>query len=200
MYLVESVWRVFLASRHLQELDAGALPSNHWLKDPVLGGGRMVGEGCHFIDLMSFLVGDHALVSIQADCTERSAGLAENFVVQLKFADGSVGQLLYTANGCGGMGKERLELFAGGVSALLDDYRTAEIHGVEARPQKLSGRGKGHAEEIAALLAAVRSGGPSPIDLDVLLGVSRATFAAHRCLARDSGQEDLRIQPAVGNA
>jgi len=159
-------------------VNAGALPPGHWLNDPEVGGGRIVGEGCHFVDLLGYLTGDAAIVSLEARCAGRPSGPAEDVVVQLGFADGSVGQLVYTAKGDSSLGKERVEAHAGGVSAVLDDFRSLTVHR-GARRRKHAGGGKGHAEEIAALLAAIRAGGPPPIAIRSLAGTTRATFRVH---------------------
>jgi predicted dehydrogenase len=160
-------------------VNAGALPPGHWLNDPQVGGGRMVGEGCHFVDLLSYLAGDAPLTDVRARSVGRPRGATEDAVVELTFADGSVGQILYTARGAVGLGKERLEVHAGGLSAVVEDFNTGAIWRGPKRTA-LGSRGKGHAEEIAALLAAVRAGGPQPIALDTLLAVTRATFAVNR--------------------
>src|SRR5262245_32594912 len=163
-------------------VNAGPLGAGHWLNDPRVGGGRLVGEACHFFDLLSFLAGDPGIVDVTARSAGRSQGPPEDFAVQLGFADGSAGQILYTSRGNPSLPKERLEAHAGGASAVLDDFRSLEIH--TGRRVRRSGRGgKGHAEEMDALLRAVRSGGPSPIPLRTLLEVTRATFRAQAALA-----------------
>jgi polar amino acid transport system substrate-binding protein len=164
-------------------VNAGALPPGHWTTDPEIGGGRIVGEGCHFVDLLSFLTGDAEIVAVHAACAGRPRALTEDAAITLEFADGSVGQILYTAQGAPGLAKERVEAHAGGVSAVLDDYRECTlVRGSRSLPAKPAG--KGHVQEIAALLEAVRSGGPSPVPLGVLAGITRATFRAHEALRR----------------
>jgi predicted dehydrogenase/threonine dehydrogenase-like Zn-dependent dehydrogenase len=169
-------------------INAGPLPAGHWVNDPDQGGGRMIGEGCHFVDLLSFLTGDREIEDVQARCAGRPRGTAEDLAVQVSFADGSVGQILYTARGSGRLGKERLEAHAGGVSAVIDDYHSCTIH-KGSRSTKVKKPGKGHAEEVSALIEAVRRGGPSPIPLDVLARVTRATFDVQRLLAAPGAPE-----------
>jgi predicted dehydrogenase len=166
-------------------VNAGTLPPGHWLNDPVVGGGRIVGEGCHFVDFLAFLTGDAAIDSVEARCAGRPRGLAEDVVIQLGFSDGSVGQILYTAKGDPSLGKERVEAHAGGSSVVLDDFRSVEIVSGGKR-RKISAGGKGHAEEIAALLAAVKAGGPSPISPASLFATTRATLFVHEAIARDA--------------
>jgi len=113
----------------------------------------------------------------------RPRGPAEDVVIQLGFSDGSVGQILYTAKGDPALGKERVEAHAGGVSVVLDDFRSVEIVSGGKRRKTATG-GKGHAEEIAALVAAVKVGGPSPIPPRSLFSTTRATFRVHEAIAR----------------
>jgi predicted dehydrogenase len=163
-------------------VNAGPLPLGHWLNDPVVGGGRIIGEGCHFVDFLAFLTGDAAIDSVEARCAGRPRGPAEDVVIQLGFADGSVGQILYTAKGDPTLGKERVEAHAGGASVVLEDFRSVEIVSGSKRRKSASG-GKGHAEEVAALLAAVKSGGPSPISPTSLFATTRATLRVHDAIA-----------------
>jgi len=166
-------------------VNAGALPPGHWLNDPETGGGRIIGEGCHFIDLLSSLTGDAAIASVQALSAGRPRGPAEDAVIQIGFEDGSVGQILYTAKGDPGLGKERIEAHAGGASGVIDDFRTGTVRrGGKSSP--LGPAGKGHREEIDALLAAVRGETPPPIALSTMVAVTRATFRVHASIVAGS--------------
>jgi predicted dehydrogenase len=176
-------------------VNAGALPHGHWLNDPLVGGGRFVGEGCHFVDFLSHVTGDPGIVSIQAECAGRRRGPTEDLVVQIAFADGSLGQILYTAKGEATLGKERFEGHAGGVSAVIDDYRECRIY--RARTiTRVKPPGKGHPEEIATLVEAARKGGPSPIPLATLVEVTRATLDGNRALV--AGDNEARAQSDSG--
>jgi len=167
-------------------VNAGALPPGHWLNDPAVGGGRIIGEGCHFVDFLSFLTCDAAIESVEARCAGRPRGPAEDVVIQLGFSNGSVGQILYTAKGDPALGKERVEAHAGGASVVLDDFRSVEIVSGGKRSKTTTG-GKGHAEEIAALIAAVKAGGPSPISRESLFATTRATLRVHDAIAKADG-------------
>lgn len=158
-------------------VNAEGLPAGHWLNDPEVGGGRMIGEGCHYVDLLSCLAGDPGIASVRAAPAGSGRGPSEDLAVQIEFRDGSAGQILYTSRGSRRLGKERVEVHAGGVSAVLDDFSSCTIYRA-SRAERVRTAGKGHAEEIAALVAAVRDGLDSPIPLRVLLEVTRATFAA----------------------
>ena len=156
-------------------VNAGALPPGHWLNDPEVGGGRIVGEACHFIDLMSYLTGDAAIASVQAASVGRSRDAAEDFSAVISFADGSVGQLLYTSKGSPLQPKELLEVHGAAASATVIDYRTCTIS-EGGRNRSIGGSGKGHVEEMWLLNALVRNSERKSQSVTQPLGVSRATF------------------------
>jgi predicted dehydrogenase len=163
-------------------VNAGPLPSGHWLLDPEVGGGRIIGEGCHFVDFLSFLAGDADISSVEARCAGRPRGRAEDVVIQLGYADGSVAQILYTAKGDPALGKERVEAHAGGVSTVLEDFQSLTTVSGGKRRKETTG-GKGHREEINALLGALATGGTPPIPLASLVATTRATFRVHDAIA-----------------
>jgi predicted dehydrogenase len=176
--------------------NAGYIPSTSWVHDPVEGGGRLIGEGCHFIDLALFLVGSPAVwvETVALGGTDPAASLQDNFVVTLSCADGSVASVLYTAKGSPRSGKERVEMFAGGRTGVIDDFRSAEVHW--RRRDRWKGRqDKGHRAGLEAFVAAYRENGPSPISLDALEHGARVTLRAaeslraRRTLAIEAGAE-----------
>jgi predicted dehydrogenase/threonine dehydrogenase-like Zn-dependent dehydrogenase len=168
--------------------NAGYIPPDSWVHDPVEGGGRLLGEGCHFIDLALFLAGSPAVrvetVALAGD--DPAAALQDNFVVTMQCADGSVASVLYTAKGSPRSGKERVEMFAGGRSALIDDFRLAEVQG-RKRERWKGKQDKGHHAELTAFVAAVRHGGTSPIPLEELEHSSRVTILALESLRAGQG-------------
>lgn len=155
-------------------INAGSLPANHWTVDPGVGGGRIVGEGCHFIDLLSYLVGAPIVDGRATFLRATGRALADVASLQLRFADGSVGTVHYFANGSKDVPKERLEVFCGGGVLQLDNFRDMRSFGWPGfTRQKLIRQDKGHAAEMHALVAAVRAGGPSPIPWDEAVSASR---------------------------
>ena len=108
-------------------VNAGPLPPEHWLLHPVEGGGRLLGEGVHFFDMLRYLAGAEPVRLTSASPRGRARDEA---AIAIEFANGSVGSLVYTGSGGSGPGKERLEVFAGGASFVLDDYRCLEVHGL----------------------------------------------------------------------
>jgi predicted dehydrogenase/threonine dehydrogenase-like Zn-dependent dehydrogenase len=155
-------------------VNAGALPRDHWTRDRQIGGGRIVGEACHFIDLLRYLAGSP--IASKGRIGRDDAG--DTVTLNLTFEDGSIGTVHYFANGSRAFAKERLEVFADGRVLQLDNFRTLKRFGVRGfRRSALWGQDKGHQACAAAFLTAVRSGGPSPIPFEEIVEVSRAAIA-----------------------
>jgi len=166
-------------------VNAGPIPLNHWLHDPAQGGGRIIGEACHFVDFLTFLAGA-APVSVSAQALpDTGVYRQDNVFITLTFPDGSLGNITYLANGDKSFPKERLEVFCGGKVALLDDFRRLElVHDGKRRVSQLRlGQDKGHQAAWTAFLQAIRQGGSAPIPYSHLYGVTRATFATLEALA-----------------
>ncbi len=166
-------------------INAGFIPGDHWIHDPAEGGGRIRGEVCHFVDLLQFLAGAppvrvHA-ESIAGDDRYRGD---DNVAISLRFADGSLGSVVYTALGDSRYPKERLEVFGEGRLAVLDDFRTLErVRGGRIQKDRSANQDKGFAEEMRRFLAAVREGGPMPIPFEQSAATTRACLAALASLA-----------------
>jgi predicted dehydrogenase len=162
-------------------VNAGRLPRSHWTHDPEVGGGRVVGEACHFVDFLS-LLGGGSPTSVSASAVGGGSELREdNLTATLRYASGSLGVLTYTALGDPSLAKERVEVMGEAGAAILDDFRTLRLHR-NGEEQRIDGqRNKGHAEEIATFLRACRSG-RQPWPIEDMLGVTRATFDIRRAL------------------
>lgn len=162
-------------------MNAGAIPADHWTQDQATGGGRIIGEACHHIDLMRFLVGA-PIVSMSArrmgdnhavEITEDKA------VLTLGFADGSFGTIHYLANGGASFPKERVEIFTAGRTLQLDNFlRLRGYNWRGFRNQKSWRQDKGQEACAAAFLSAISNGGPAPIPFDELEEVARITIEA----------------------
>jgi predicted dehydrogenase len=168
----------------LYRVNAGAVPRNNWCQDPRLGGGRLVGEGCHFIDLLQYF---SSAPPVRVHCEAMAdAGLynGDNVFITVTFADGSVGSVIYLACNDRGLPKERFEVSSGGTSVVLDDFRVLELArgGSVSRRKSRMGQDKGHAAQVRAVVDALREGRPAPIPADELLGSTLATLAAKRAL------------------
>ena len=162
-------------------VNAGPLPPTHWLNDPAVGGGRIIGEACHFIDFMSFLTGDSPIVSVEARTTDRFLPTAQNVAATIGFKCGSVGLLLYASGGSSRLGKESIEVHGGGASATIEDFRICRLYRGRTMSH-LPGSGKGHVEALTALLRAAREKGAAPVATATIAGVTRATFAIQAAL------------------
>lgn len=156
-------------------VNAGAIPSDHWTQDPSVGGGRIVGEACHFIDLARYLV-DSPITDSKAFPIHGGDGRQGDCVtIQLSFADGSTATVHYLANGSKNFPKERIEVFAGGKVVTCDNFRRSrEIGG--KRKLKTRSQDKGHQAELRAFVSAIREGGEWPIPLKEMLEVSRVAI------------------------
>jgi len=178
----------FLAGRneplHMHyRFNAGAIPLNHWTQDP-LQGGRIIGEACHCVDLLTFLAGALPLSVSAHALPDHGKYRQDNVSMTFTFPDGSLGVVEYLANGDRSYPKERLEVFCGGAIAVLDDFRTLELVRAGARRRVKKAQDKGWRDEWIAFADAIRRGGPPPIPYAQLIGVTRLTFAALESLRR----------------
>jgi len=165
----------------IMTVNAGDIPPDHWTQDKEVGGGRIIGEACHFIDLLRHLAGaeitDHSVVVLG-----RHPALAvrdDKVSITLTFADGSVGTVHYLANGHKGFPKERLEVFAAGRVLQLDNFRSLRGWGWKGFSRmKLWRQDKGTQTCIENFVAAVKEGSKAPISLDEVLEVSKVSIEA----------------------
>ena len=160
-------------------VNAGYIPRTHWTQDPKEGGGRIIGEVCHFVDLLQFLSGSAPVKIFAEPITASATSLPDDdsVAITLKFADGSLGIITYLANGDASMPKERLEVTSTGRSAVLDNFQLLTLYQQgKQRTFKLRTVDKGHHSEVTAFLSAVRDGASSPIPFESLVTTSRVTF------------------------
>ncbi|HEX6507528.1 MAG TPA: bi-domain-containing oxidoreductase [Chloroflexota bacterium] len=170
----------------LCRVNAGPIPADHWTQDPATGGGRIIGEACHFVDLLQFLIGA-APTQVSAMAAGTDTGIvADEVVITLTFEDGSAGTIVYTAGGDRSFGKERLEILGDGRVAVLDDYRSLELvrNGKRRRRHERLRPDKGHRGEWEAFVGAARTGAPTPISIPDIVSAHLATFAAVESLQR----------------
>ena len=163
----------------LMTMNAGAIPANHWTQDNVVGGGRIVGEACHFIDLMRFLAGS-PIVSIQVRRMGESPGVAvteDKASITLGFENGSFGTIMYLANGAASYPKERIEVFAAGRVLQLDNFRSMKGYGWPGfNKMNLWKQDKGQNGCAAAFLRSIELGEVSPIPYDEIIEVARVSL------------------------
>jgi predicted dehydrogenase len=160
--------------------NAGPVPQDHWTQDLAEGGGRLIGEACHALDLASYLLGAQ-IVRVYAEAVSPGGSVGagdDQTVIVARFNNGSVASIGYFAGGDKGFPKERIEVFGGGKVAVIDDFKTVTLseHG-RVRTQKIAGHDKGHRAELESFISAVRAGGSPPIPYLELLHVSWAALA-----------------------
>lgn len=175
----------------LLRVNAGQLPAESWQRASEEGGGRILGELCHFVDLARFLIGA-PILTVHADAARPSRSLCEDLTATLRFGDGSLATIVYSALGDTAYSKERFEAFVAGTVVALDNFRTLEVASaghVRRRVARI-GQDKGHKAEVAAFIAAVIEGGPPPVPEDELVETSLATIAVLESL-RDGATTSL---------
>lgn len=163
----------------IMTMNAGAIPVEHWTQDPAVGGGRIIGEACHFVDLMRFLA-DSEIVSVDCRCmgdTPDKGVTEDKAAITLGFADGSFGTIHYLANGAASFPKERVEVFVAGRVLQLDNFRKLKGFGWPGFNKfNLWRQDKGQNGCAAAFLASIEQGFDAPISADELFEVARVTI------------------------
>ncbi len=156
-------------------VNAGSIPADNWIQDGDIGGGRIIGEACHFIDYMVFLCGSMP-TRVFASSLPDPQGLNDTVTINLEFANGSVGSIIYLANGNKGLPKEYIEVHANGMSAVLSDYRELKIYG-SGKPEKkkLGSQNKGQKVMVENFVNSLKGGEPL-IPVDEVFAVTRATL------------------------
>lgn len=165
----------------LYRMNAGYVPMDSWLQTEE-GAGRNIGEACHIYDLFLYLL-DSRVVDVRADAIIPRTShhtRSDNFSATLTFEDGSVATLVYTALGHRTLGKERLEVFVDGKSAVLDDYRELQWHGIEEPGLRTKSAEKGHMQELEAFAKAIRGEAEWPIPLRQQIEAMRISFEVEK--------------------
>lgn len=165
-------------------INAGYLPPSHWLNDALVGGGRLIGEVCHFIDFLTFLTGQPILQVRASGLPDMGKYSNDNLSLQLDFQDGSIGTIAYLANGNKSHAKEYVEVFCEGRIGILDDFRLLTLVGEDSKRTYRSRfrQDKGHQAAWENFTAVIQEGKPEPIPYTELLRVSYATLACQESL------------------
>jgi predicted dehydrogenase/threonine dehydrogenase-like Zn-dependent dehydrogenase len=169
-------------------VNAGVLPADHWVHDPEVGGGRILGEACHFVDLLSFLAGSFPVEVYSRPLSNPGQYSDDNILISLRFADGSEGSIHYLANGDRSFSKERIEVFGGGAAAVLEDFRRLHLSRSGRRSSRRAywRQDKGHRAEWQAFSNCLRGPAPEPIPFDSIVATTLATLSILK--SRSSGQ------------
>jgi predicted dehydrogenase len=168
-------------------INSGTIVADHWVHDKAIGGGRIIGEVCHFIDLVSFLSGSK-ISSISANEMVNANNLRDTLVINLKMQNGSIASISYFSNGSKELSKEYLEVFSNGQSFILNDFKSLTIHGKSSKTINLSNQDKGHKEEVKQFLDAIKKGLPCPISFDETYNAMRSTFKVVESIAKNGEQ------------
>jgi len=161
-------------------VNAGAIPGTHWTQDAEVGGGRIIGEGCHFVDYLQALCGGRVVSVHAAAIAEHGSGITQDqAILSLKFSDGSVGTIVYAAGGDTALAKERCEVFGDGKSIVMDDFARSEFYaGGKRTVFKTSGRDKGFDAQMKAFCASLTNAEAEGMAFDDILSVTRTCLAA----------------------
>lgn len=160
-------------------VNAGRVPPDHWAHDPREGGGRIVGEVCHFIDFIQFMTGSLVTRVFAESITSSTHEIVgeDSVFITLRLADGSNASIAYLAEGNSALPKERIEIFGAGKTFVIEDFRSAIAYeNGREKKTKLREQDKGQKDEVAAVCAVVLTGKPAPISLEDLVTTTRATF------------------------
>ena len=152
-------------------VNAGAIPADHWTQDPQVGGGRIIGEACHFVDLARYLVGVPIAESYATFLGGNAGQQGDSATLQLRFEDESIASIHYLATGNGAFPKERVEVFVDGKVMACDNFRKTTGYGVKGGCST-KGPDKGHAYCLQAFVDAVKTGGSCPVPLEEIFEVS----------------------------
>ena len=156
-------------------INAGAIPADNWIQDKEIGGGRIVGEVCHFVDLAMDISGSLPS-SLSASAIMDAQGLLDTLNVNVSFKNNSIANISYFANGSKEMKKERLEVFSNGISVVCDDFKKLFIYGKNIKKSKLINQDKGHKEEVNLFLDSIRKGKPAPISFEEVYWSTKMSF------------------------
>ena len=162
-------------------VNSGVMPVDAWVNDAEVGGGRIIGEACHFVDLAMFLA-DSTIVAISAEAMDDEHSLNNTVSINLKMASGSIASINYFANGNKEVSKEYIEVFGGGTIAQLNDFKTLKLYGKSKKETKFKDQDKGHAACIQAFLEGVKNGIAAPISFGELHNSMLATIKVNQSL------------------
>ncbi|MBS1763454.1 MAG: bi-domain-containing oxidoreductase [Bacteroidetes bacterium] len=162
-------------------INAGVIPADHWVHDLKTGGGRIIGEACHFIDLCMFIAGS-PITSVSAVAVKDASMLNDTVVISLAFENGSIANVSYFSNGNKQVSKEYLEVFGSGIVAQMDDFKSLNVFG-KTEKKTTGTQDKGHQEEIKIFVECIKQGKPAPIPFEETVMSTRATFKALQSIA-----------------
>ena len=165
----------------LYRVNAGCIPLEHWVHNKEEGGGRIIGEACHMFDLFQYLVSPARAVEVVSTAIVPQVdhiSATDNVVTTIRYDDGSVATLLYTALGASDLPKEYVEIYANDTVLVIDDYSLLQVFGSSDKGWSLQSPNKGHLEELKLFAQYVRGQGEPPIPLGSLVATTRVSLRA----------------------
>lgn len=171
-------------------VNAGFIPKEHWTQNKNIGGGRIVGEMCHFIDLMQYFTNARPVKVYAASINTQNSQITpeDNIAITVSFEDGSIGNLVYLGNGDKSLPKELIEVFGGGKTGRIHDFRKGDIH-KNNKVTKLKSTGKGHRQEVEAFINALKNNSTAPISFESIYLTTKTTFKILDSLATGLPQD-----------
>lgn len=167
----------------IYRVNAGSIPADSWIQDMQIGGGRIIGEACHFIDLMTYMCGS-VPCKVSASALLDSQGQNDTVNILIEFENGSTGVVAYYANGSKTLPKEYFEVYAAGTTGIIYDFKKCEIYGRKVETKKLSVQNKGQKEMLNQFFASLQDG-KMPINVNEIFSVTKASFAVLKSLQED---------------
>ena len=160
----------------IYRINAGNIPKENWIQDDEIGGGRIIGEVCHFIDMLTYINGSLPL-TVSAFSLPDPHGLNDTVNISIRFENGSTGVVAYYANGSKELEKEYIEIFSSGTTAILSNFKSLKIYG-SGRPfkKRLFNQNKGQKEMVESFIESIKNGTNSPIPMNEIFAVTRSTF------------------------
>jgi len=168
----------------IYRVNAGSIPADSWIQDPVIGGGRVIGEVCHFIDFLTYM-SESLPQRVFATALPDSQNFHDTLNINLEFENGSIGTVSYFANGSRNLAKEYIEVYRTGTTGIIKDFREVEVFGT-GKPyrKKLLSQDKGQKTMIHGFLKAIKEGGNPLIEPAAIFAVTQATFLILESLKR----------------
>jgi len=163
-------------------MNAGFIPANVWVHDMHTGGGRIIGEACHFIDLITFFTGSRVKAVCMNAMGKHPEENTDNASILLKYENGSTGVINYFSNGSKAYSKERIEVYSQERTAVIDNFRITRGYGFKGFSKLKTGLDKGHKEQFRLLIDRIRNGGEALIPFDEIINTTEASFAAIKSL------------------
>jgi predicted dehydrogenase len=168
----------------MMRINAGVVAKDHWIHDPNVGGGRIVGEVCHFIDYASFLA-QSKITSVSATAMKDAGGLEDTLSIILKMENGSIATIAYFSNGNKEVNKEYIEIYNGGLIARIDDFKELILSDSKGTKKQSSNQDKGHKLELETFVQSIKDGKNAPISFDEIYNSTLATFAVLESISQN---------------